>query len=49
MIDMKDILKMIKKKEKEYIIIKMVINMKVILKMVKWKEKEFIIKVVIKK
>jgi len=32
---MKDNLKMIKNKEKEYIILKMVINMKEILKMIK--------------
>ena len=42
-VDMKVILKMIKQKEKEYIILKMVIDMKVILKMVKVKEKEYII------
>ena len=40
---MKEILKMIKEKEKEYIIIKMVIDMKEILKMVKEKEKEYFI------
>ena len=46
-IDMKVILKMIKEKEKEYIILMMVngkvIDMKVILKMIKGKEKEFTI------
>ena len=39
---MKEILKMINKKEKEYIIIKVVVNMKGILKMIKKKEKEYI-------
>ena len=40
---MKEILKMIKKKEKEYIIGMMVIDMKENLKMIKLKEKEYII------
>ena len=40
---MKEIGKMINKKEKEYIITYMEIDMKVILKMVKKKEKEYII------
>ena len=39
-IDMKVILKMIRLKEKEYIIGIMVIDMKVILKIIKEKEKE---------
>ena len=39
-IDMKVIIKMIKKKEKEYYIGMMVIDMKVIIKMIKEKEKE---------
>ena len=40
---MKEIGKMIKLKEKEYFIGKMVVNMKVILKMIKEKEKEYYI------
>ena len=40
---MKVIGEMIKRKEKEFIIIIMVINMKVILEMINLKEKEFII------
>ena len=39
-IDMKVILKMVKEKEKEYIILIMEIDMKVIGKMIKKKEKE---------
>jgi len=50
-IDMKVILEMIKKKEKEFIIlIKIllkVIDMKVILKMINMKEKEFIILIMV--
>ena len=42
-IDMKEIGKMIKKKEEEYIFIKMVKDMKVNGKMIKKMEKEFII------
>ena len=41
--DMKVIGKMIKEKEKEFIIIKMVKDMKVILKLIKGKERKFII------
>ena len=41
-IDMKVIIKMIKEKEKEYIIIIMEIDMKVIIKMINKKEKEYI-------
>ena len=40
---MKEILKIIKRKEKEYFIGKMIIDMRVILKMEKWKEKEYYI------
>ena len=40
---MKEILKIIKEKEKEYYIIKMVVYMKVILKIIKEKEKEYYI------
>ena len=48
--DMKENLKMIKEKEKEYIILIMVIDLKETLKMIKEKEKEyFIIIMVIEK
>ncbi len=40
---MKEIIKMIKKKEKEYIIIMIIQDMKVNGKMIKEKEKEYII------
>ena len=46
-IDMKVNGEMIKKKEKEYIIIIMVIYMKEIIEMVKKKEKEFIILIMV--
>ena len=42
-IDMKEIIKIIKKKEKELIIINKVINMKENIKMIKWMEEGFII------
>ena len=42
-IDMKEITEMIRKKEKEYIILIMVLDMKVIGEMIIWKEKEYII------
>jgi len=45
--DMKEIGKMIKGKEKEYIIIIMMINMTEIIKMIKKKEKEYIILVMV--
>ena len=42
-ISMKEIIKMIKKKEEEFIIINKVINMKENIKMIKWMEEVFII------
>ena len=46
-IDMKEILKMVKEKEKEYFIIIMVIDMKEIGKMIKKKEKEYFILIMV--
>jgi len=47
MINMNEILKMGKRKEKEYSIIMMVINIKEILKMKKGKEREYIIAIMV--